>query len=98
MVKLYIALTIIVFLQFSAVPITQSLVNLDISKMVKNDRKSYENMLLKLIPYFERKHKHKTVNEKDVQIMIHLLILNERLDSDQKFKERPVYWYSRQGR
>ena len=66
--------------------------------MVKNDRISYENMLLKLIPYFESKQKHNMLNEKDVQMLIHLVILNGRLDSDQRNKERPIYWYSRQGR
>jgi hypothetical protein len=92
---LYITLTLIVLLQISVVPRTQSLLNLDISKMVKNDHKSYEYMLLKLIPFIERKQ---MANENDVKMLIHLLILNEKLINRRKTEERPVYWYSRQGR
>jgi len=93
--KNQLVFVLIVLVELSSTQLSQPQ---PLPKNVMHDAKLYKKMFLTFLPFFEYRLKNNKVSSNDVKMMAYLLEANKEIEAHKKNNDRPVYWYSRQGR
>jgi hypothetical protein len=93
--KIHLVFLLIVLVELSSTQLSQPQL---LPKNVMHDAKLYKKMFLTFLPFFQYRLKNNKVSSNDVKMLAYLLEANKELEALDKINNRPVYWYSRQGR